>query len=157
MEFSPGMYIFNGGGFQVTGSPILNGNGVTFYDTGDYGSYKAVSIAGTATSTFYAPTDGTYKGMLFFGCLLNGGVCDRTLAPKNSELDNSFGGTSGSSFNGVLYFPKTNVKFAGTPGEASSNLAIIADKVNISGTVNFSGDYSALPGGLANRVAVLGE
>ncbi len=157
ITFAPGTYIMNGGGLHVSGGAIVSGNDVTFYNTGDYSTYKAVSIAGTTTSNLNAPTSGTYQGILFFGCVLNGGVCDRSLAPKNSELDNSFGGTSGSTFNGVLYFPKSNVKYSGTPGSTASNLAIIADKIEISGTVNFSGSYSALPGGLANRVAVLGE
>ncbi len=157
VTFNPGTYILAGGGLSIsTGS--ASGNGVFFYDTGSGGSttipgetaYGSVSISG-GTVNFSAPASGTYAGILFDS--------DSSIQPKlnGSNYTNTIAGNSNSTFNGVFYFPWSEVDYTGTSSGAGSNVAIISWTMKLAGTASFSGDFSALPGGSPIKIAVLGE
>ncbi len=64
--FKSGVYILVGGGLRVTGSPIINGAGVTFFNTFDATHpYSGISMAGSPTVTLSAPTVGNTCGNAF--------------------------------------------------------------------------------------------
>jgi hypothetical protein len=135
--FSPGVYIIDGtgsgAGITIPGNSTITGNGVTFYFTGS----STMNMTGTPTINLTAPgTSGQYPGVLFYQDPAD------TAAP-------SFGGTSGSYYNGLLYFPTVQVTFYGTNN--SVNVAMtIADAVQLSGTptVNLQGAVG-LPAGVS--------
>lgn len=60
----------------------------------------------------------------------------------------SLGGNSGSTFNGILYFPKDQLTFYGNNSSYSVGV-VVADSLALSGnpTVNLNG-ASSVPGGL---------
>ncbi len=152
--FQPGTYIMNGGGLTITGGTVT-GTGVFFYLTGTTTGapstrYGPVSISGNATVTLSAPTSGTYASILFYQ--------DRSLDLSSSPQYNStITGSAGSNFDGVMYFPTSNVVFTGTSGTTSNNTAIIAWTLKIAGTPMFNGNFTAMPGGAAIKMVVLGE
>ncbi|MGI9101634.1 MAG: pilus assembly protein TadG-related protein [Terriglobales bacterium] len=151
--FQPGTYIMNGGGLTISGG-TSTGTGVFFYLTGTTSGapstrYGPVTIAGNATVTFSAPSSGTYASILFYQ--------NRSLSLQGPQYNSSITGSSGSNFDGVMYFPTSNVVFTGTTGTTSDNTAIIAWTLKIAGTPSFNGNFTAMPGGAAVKMVVLGE
>lgn len=129
--FSPGTYIIDGStGITIPGNSTITGNGVTFYFT----NTATINMTGTPTINLTAPSSGSYTNLLFYQ------------DPADTSGP-SFGGTSGSFYDGLLYFPTAPVTFYGTNN--SVNVAMtIADSVNLSGTptVNLQG-AAGLPTG----------
>ena len=134
VEFEPGIYIVDGRGLEITGSGIVEGNGVTFYFpptvTGipfhhHRGPGKTVHFAGSANITLTAPDSGDYKDVLIWQD-----------AATPSDLIAVFNGGADLELNGVLYFPNNPLRFAGNgdPGGATS---IVARTVDFTGNANF--------------------
>ncbi len=146
--FGPGTYILNGGGMTITGNSVVSGNGVTFYNTwspGAPGGWGDFDIAGTATVNFKAPSAGDYEGMLFW---------NDANAPYR-DPGSRINGTSNSTFEGVLYFPSTNLTYAGTSTAAWTMM--IADTLTISGNTVVQSDYSASDVNPPTRIASVVE
>lgn len=139
VTFSSGLYILYGGGMTVNSTSIINGSGVTFYNTGDkngtYG-FRPISINGVSNSSLSAPTSGTYIGILFFE--------DRTI-PKNGNINNTINGGSGTTFDGTLYFLTSNLNYVGN-SSANGYTIIIADTLSLAGTSYFGDNYTSLGG-----------
>ena len=138
--FGSGLYILKGG-MTVNGSATLNGTGVTFYNTSD-GShpYAGVNFGGSVTANLSAPTDssaGGIPGMLFFQ--------DRSV-PTGSPQSSSFGGSSGQTLVGAIYFPSTLVTYNGTPSLSTVSTIMVGWQLEFRGNVTIS-NYTFLPGG----------
>lgn len=141
VTFLPGTYIMDGGGFEVTGNSIINGDGVTFFSTkfasGGGGGGGAplqcgeIHIGGDVTATLSAPSEGPYAGMLFW--------MDNNCPYKTpgSEIV----GTSASKLVGALYFPTTPLKYAGT-SQSDGWTIIVAQTIDIVGTSDVNNDYA---------------
>jgi Flp pilus assembly protein TadG len=130
--FSPGVYIISGGSISITGNPTITGNGVTFYFTNN----ASLSNTGTGVTNFTAPgPSGEYPGILFYQDPLD------TNGP-------TLGGNSGTTYDGVLYFPTSNVTFFGHNNSIDTDM-VIADAITLSGnpTVNLQG-AAGLPAGV---------
>jgi len=74
VTFTPGTYVLNGGGLNVSAGSTLNGTSVTFYNTGDNKTFGRISISGGTMGSLTAPRSGPMEGMLFFQ--------DRTITAK---------------------------------------------------------------------------
>ncbi len=140
LKFNPGTYVLAGGGLSLGSQALVAGTGVTFYSTssgsagwGCWGSYSAgpLSLTGQATSNFSAPLSGSMVGMLFFQ--------DRTLDPGGSTI---VGGSS-STFDGAIYFKKSNVKLAGN-NSTNGYMVIVADTIDINGATALGNNYTTL-------------
>lgn len=139
VTFSPGTYIINGGGMNISGGANVHGDGVTFYITApDQSSFKGVSITGGSNSDLIAPTSGTYASILFFQ--------DRSFSSTSSGSDSNIAGGSGLNITGTLYFPTTNLTYAGSNTTALYTI-LIADTVKISNTTVINDTYQVLPNG----------
>jgi hypothetical protein len=144
VTFSSGIYNLGSSGMSVTGGTVT-GTGVTFISTG------ALSFNGNGTINLSAPTSDTYsgsadvKGVLFW---------------DTSTSGSTVAGGSGSTFDGALYFPQSQLTYTGNSSSGcgtsscSSGSAtgcgytiIAADSVKFSGTTNLCDDYSSLSGG----------
>jgi Putative Flp pilus-assembly TadE/G-like len=141
--FSPGVYVIDGsGGITIPGNSTITGNGVTFYFTNG----ATINMTGTPTINLTAPgPSGTYPGVLFYQ------------DPADTSGP-SFGGNSGSFYNGLLYFPSAQVTFYGN--NTSVNVAMtVADAVQLSGTptVNLQGAVGLPPGVTFGTTTVLVE
>jgi Putative Flp pilus-assembly TadE/G-like len=154
VNFTPGgVYIMCGGGMSSTGGEVLNGTGVTFYNTGNVqnicpgNNYSPVSITGGAGGTLAAPTTGTYAGILFFQ--------DRAYQSTKNNDASSIDGSAGATFTGAMYFPGTGLTFAGTPNAVVSSL-IIAYQITINGNTSIN-DNLLVGGGSPIQTAVLAE
>jgi len=139
--FSAGTYILVGGGIttQDTNSHI-RGSGVTFYNTyNSANAYSPVNLAANSDVQIAAPTSGTYTGILF--------MQDRTCC-SSSMPSESFQGGATSFFEGVLYFPRSVVLFAGNPSlDMAHYTIVVARRFTVKGTSTMNNDYSKLTGG----------
>jgi Putative Flp pilus-assembly TadE/G-like len=144
VTFSSGTYNLGSGGLSATGGTIT-GTGVTFISTG------AISLNGTGTVTLSAPTSNTYVGSADVA-----GILFWDTSTSNSTI----AGGSGSTFDGSLYFPQSQLTYTGTSSSgcgtsscSTGNTAgcgytiIAADSVKFSGTTSLCDDYSSLPNG----------
>jgi hypothetical protein len=145
VTFSPGTYIINGaGGFSCSGTPTITGTGVFFYFTGQ----ATYNCQGNDTANLTAPSSGTYQGILLYqdpmDCNCGTGGCDNGVVSCGPGP--AIGGNTGTTYNGVLYFPNDQITFFGN-GTAYSAGIVIADSFGLSGhpTVNLQGQ-AGLPG-----------
>jgi Flp pilus assembly protein TadG len=165
LTLTTGLYILYGGGLNVSGSTI-NGNGVSFFNTGDAAhQYKPINFSGTSSANLSAPTSeltgvtgGPWEGILFFQdrnvCNVNSGYCDSSGHTNGNQ--NTLSGGTGAGFQGILYFPETPVIYSG--GSSSTGYtSIIADAVTISGPSSFGSDYSSLTDGSPVKTTTLYE
>lgn len=141
VTFGPGTYYLEGGGLQVFGTPTLNGNGVTFYNTTapGGGNYQPIQIYGTPSGTLSAPTSGDLAGILFF--------TDRNI-PYSSSNANYINGTGGVIYTGTLYFPTTGLSYTGTKVTDPYEL-MIAWQLTLFGDTTLSNHYESLPNGIS--------
>ena len=148
--FNPGVYVIDGGGLSISGATV-SGTGVTFYLTGSSSkgsspsAYGPVNITGTATVNLSAPTSGPYEAMLFYQ--------DPSITGTASNAS-SIVGSSGSTFDGALYFPTTALTYA---GNSSSNgyTMLVADTIKVTGNSYVGTNYSSLSGGDPIKTTVL--
>jgi hypothetical protein len=133
VTFAPGIYYISGsGGLTADGTSSLTGTGVMFYFTGS----ATINMTGTPPVNLSAPTSGEYSGILMYQ-----DPNDTNVGPHPNGPN--MGGNSGSSFNGVLYFPKDQVTFFGNNTSISVGM-LVSDSIALSGnpTINLTG-----PGG----------
>jgi len=131
---SPGVYVMAGGGLTLDSQAVVNGTGVTVYNTSSAGwgcsqsySYKPITISGQVTANLSAPTTGSFGGILFFG--------DRSSCTTLGSCEDQINGGSTAVLNGVLYFPRDELMITGC--NASGYLMLVADKIYINGNSNF--------------------
>jgi hypothetical protein len=120
---TPGVYVMEGGGFQVDGLATVAGVGVTVYN-GTSPTYAAgpISIGAAGKVVLTAPLSGTYQGINFFQ--------DRGLTQPVSMT-----GLGLSAITGVVYAAKAPVNLTGTAAVGLDILggAYVADSMTVSG------------------------
>jgi hypothetical protein len=159
LTLNPGLYVIDGGGVQLTGAALIKNNtsggdgtgGVTFFITGDSNyAYSGVNLTGVALNSLNAPTSGTYEGMLF--------MQDRTISSGVAAANpNSIIGVSLAKYQGVLYFPTTQLIYAGA--NLSAYTIIVANQVQfpLANVTEIYSDYSSLLHGDPIKTAALAE
>ena len=124
VTFAPGLYIIEGGDFTVNSGNVdsssaasLGGDGVTFFLT----KGARLRLASNSTLNFAAPTTGPFAGISFFGGRSESGVVNR--------LNGSFG----STLQGAIYMPASEVEFTGNSKVNSGCTQVIGHKVTFTG------------------------
>lgn len=126
ITFKPGLYIMEGE-FAVNAGTVLQGTDVTFYLT----KTASLKLNGGATINLEAPASGPYAGILFFGAR------DSTVA---SHVVN---GSSGSTFDGAIYFPNSGIEYSGRAGASGGCTQIIGKTVTFTGNSEVRSDCMA--------------
>lgn len=136
VTFAPGTYVLKGGVLSATGGSTVTGAGVTFYLTAGAGGHARLSLEATAMD-LSAPTSGPYKGILFFQ--------DRA-APES--VRNKVAGNADLRLDGLLYFPTTQLEFAGGSAAGGASTPIVARQVRFVGNSYLKADSAmVLPTG----------
>ncbi len=121
--FQPGIYVLRNG-MDIVSDITVEGFGVTFYNAS---TAFNITIGGSATVTFEAPTSGPYKGVLFYG------------NPNSGNMTNMLGiGDSVFNFRGAIYFPSQSVMLEGTTSGATPFGMVIAQTVDIGGDAHLT-------------------
>ncbi|MGH7923223.1 MAG: pilus assembly protein TadG-related protein [Candidatus Binatus sp.] len=146
LHFNAGTYVLAGGGMGISANTTMTGSGVTFYNTTGTGGYGAISLNGNTQANLSAPTSGPLAGILFFQ--------DRTI--PISEAASTISGNSSSTFDGAVYFPTTEVTFAGN-SSANGYSIVVANRLTLSGNASIGSNYSSLANGSPIRSTILAE
>jgi len=126
VTFAPGLYVIKDGLLQSSGGSTMNGNGVSFFLTGNG---AGMQTSGGSSWHLVAMSTGELKGFVFF--------LDPSSTPaSNSELS----GTSELYFEGVLYFARQMLKLSGgsTAYATAPFTSYIADTFDLSGSSNLN-------------------
>jgi hypothetical protein len=140
VNFAPGIYYMTGD-FTCNGTPGITGTGVMFYFTNG----STWNCAGNDNINLSAPAAGQpYAGILMY-------------QDPNDTNGPSVGGNVGSTYQGLMYFPKSQITFFGNSNSIAVGI-VIADAFALSGhpTVNLQGQ-AGMPTGvnlLTNAVLV---
>ena len=142
VTFSGGNYILVDGGLSINGAVSVSGTGVTFFNTysNNQNKYAGISINGSGTVTLSAPTSGTYKSLLFYQ------------DPRVSWSANDgsiIAGGANSSYNGIIYFPTTDLTYAGnssSTGGTDGYTVLIGYDITVAGTAQVNQDFSTIGG-----------
>ena len=120
-----GEYIIDGGDFSVSAQTVVSGSAVSLFLTGDaagdVGSINKVN--GGADITLSAPTEGDYKGILFYQDSI-----------ASSGADAFFTGGADMTFDGALYFPSSEIVFTGGSSADPTCMQIIGKRVSFTGS-----------------------
>ncbi len=119
----PGVYVVSGGNFKINANANISGSGVTFY----FMPGTSVSINGTATVDFSAPTSGTYAGILFFG--------DRSATDAVT-----LNGTADSKLTGAVYFANQDISYLGNFSGNGGCTQVVGKTVSWSGNTTINQD-----------------
>lgn len=111
VEFDPGLYVLGGAGLRISGTATVTGDGVGFYLTP---SSRGVNISGGGQVSLAADAAGDLPGVLFYQ--------DRSSRRSTNTI---LGGTD-TRLDGILYFPKQHLMFAGgSEGRPTASLLIV--------------------------------
>lgn len=132
VTFAAGTYVIYNGSFTVnSGSTITSAaGGVTFYLTGSTGSNVGnINFSGNGVNAnLSAPTTGTDSGLLFW-----------VAGQSTNSNANIINGQAGSTFNGDIYMPSTQLEITGQSNLIDTgNYSIVANTININGQGNLS-------------------
>ena len=137
VTLSPGVYYLDSG-MKIEGNTFIYGEGVTFFNTNKQensvrDAWVPIQIGGDVTFEVYAPTEGDYAGVLFWG--------DDDAPEFDNDGERNFSeiaGNANSIFGGTIYFPATQIRWAGTSVNAEWT-QIVADTIKIVGNAEVPG------------------
>jgi hypothetical protein len=131
-----GTYFMDGGGFNINGSGIVSGSGITVVLTYDSTHpYAGININGGGAEVFAAPTSGPNEALLFVG--------DRTIASSGGSV---ITGSNTLTVNGLIYLPKESLTYTGG-SSMSKYTTIISDTLRMTGLTYINSNYGTLSDG----------
>jgi hypothetical protein len=142
----PGMYVMDGGGFQVGGSTTVNGQAVTIYNTSysNPPNFGPVKVDSSGVLNISAPLAGAYKDILFFQDRNNTAPAEVLSSAKLIVLTGSF------------YFPKAPFTMDGS-GVTLDLLAtqFVVDSMRLKSSANLRVNFANPPGGGTAQVSLV--
>lgn len=127
VTFNQGLYIIDGGTFQINASSNVSGDGVTFF----LANGAKLAFSGSAVIDLTAPSSGPLAGLLFFGGRGNVGV------------QHTINGTAGSRLNGAVYLPSGDLSYSGDFSGTNGCTQIVVRRVTFTGNSSLSVDCTA--------------
>ena len=129
-NLSPGTYYVTGD-IKFNSGATVTGEGVTIVMTGPNGEAGDLQINGQASLDLSASQTGDYAGVLFFR--------DR----RSSNVEMRINGGADMSLEGALYFPSSDIFFAGNSGMNVTCLQMVGQKLTFQGTAAITNTCSA--------------
>ncbi|MCH8808383.1 MAG: hypothetical protein IH993_00895, partial [Proteobacteria bacterium] len=127
LTMEPGLYIMDGGTFNVPANAEVTGDGVTIYFSQHATSF--MNMIGGPNMRLTAPTTGTYAGIVVFG--------SRNQPPSTRH---SFIGNASLFIDGAVYLPSSEMYYQGN--SLGSITVAIADRIIVDGNSTFQRDVS---------------
>jgi Ca2+-binding RTX toxin-like protein len=143
LTMGAGLYIIEGGGFQVSGNASVTGTGVTIYNAGSKfpaagGTTGAISLSGNGTIKLTPASTGPYAGIVF-------------VQPASNTQALSLASNAVAGITGTIYAPAAQLAAS---GNAQLNLTLDVDTLTLSGNVVASGVAQASQAGPCASIAV---
>lgn len=130
-----------GGDIDFKGN--VNADEITFIMTGPNGQAGDLIINAQANLVLSSPDSGTYKGVLFYR--------DR----RASNIEIKINGGADSKLTGALYFPSSDVTFAGNAGMEVECLQMVGQKLKFRGSAEITNECPTNGGAQAFRQTVV--
>ncbi len=154
VTFEPGVYIIDGGEFNVGSGTTVTGTDVTIVLTGPtIAEIATIKIRAGADLNLAAPSTGYWSGIVFF----------QDPNAVYADGSNTFLGGADMNLKGAVYFPSQELVFSGGTAGVSGCLLLIGNKVTFSGNsalVNDQSDCAAVgidEGTIARTIVTLEE
>lgn len=128
VELDPGLYIVDGGEFQLNSTTVAIGSSITFFLAN---GARAV-INGSATLDVSAPSSGPFSGMVLFGSRADTGVTHQ------------INGNSASRMDGAVYAPSSGVDYSGNFGGSGGCTQIVVNNITFIGNSALSVNCQAV-------------
>ena len=141
------------GGLKIGSGGSATGTGVTFFNTYETNTngYVPMTISTTGDVRFSAPTSGANKALLFW---------QDPRVPWAANNGSVVTASSTSSFEGILYFPTTDLTYGGNSSSTSPTggyTILISYNLEVKGNSQVNADFSALGGTSPIQVAAFAE
>ncbi|HYN81551.1 MAG TPA: pilus assembly protein TadG-related protein [Gemmatimonadaceae bacterium] len=143
---NPGLYILRGGGL-TSGSGVITGTGVTFFNTnataanGGANKFGRFELGSASRATLSAMTTGPLAGILFFQ--------DPAGGEAGTVYENVIASGSNAVFTGTMYFPTQPIELGASTSTTTINGGVIATKVTVTSNsivrVDMSGGLTGEP------------
>jgi len=137
VTLAPGVYVCNGGGFQISGNASVTGDQVLIYNTGG-ASAGPINVSGNAAIQLSAPTSGSYQGI----CIYQDQGLGQTL---------SLSGNGSCQITGMVYAPSATVQISGNSNVSGNTMGggYIVNSLQVSGnatvTINHGNNLPRVP------------
>ena len=143
LTLNPGLYCINGK-FKISGGQIT-GNGVTLYFPSSAG---AINTEGDAIVDLAAPDPQTCESAGICPPAIGGVLIYFEPGGSPSSPDISLGGTSGSTYSGMIYAPEAEVNVGGTSNMVGGQtidygISVVAFGIKIFGNTDINITYDA--------------
>jgi len=122
-HLQPGTYYISSGGISISGSALLDGDGVFIYNAAG-----AIDLSGTGAFHLTPPTSGPYKGLLLFQ------------ARTNASTLSLSGNGAIEGMHGTIYGPTMPVRIS---GNGNLPAQFVSDSLTMSGNGTLDIQYSA--------------
>lgn len=121
----------------------VNASGITWVMSGDNGQAGDLIINSQANLVMSSPDSGTYKGVLFYR--------DR----RASNIEIKINGGANSKLSGAMYFPTSDITYAGNSSMDVECLQMVGQKLKFRGGATITNNCSSNPGaGGFNQVVI---
>jgi len=120
-----GVYVFDGGGLNISGNVQVNGSNVSLVFTSSGSQYGSVNVSGNSNINLTPMTSGVTAGIAIW--------LDKA---GNAGLNSS--GSNNLTITGAIYAPNAVINWSGSGGSTCTQL--IASSMNISGSATFRHD-----------------
>ncbi len=121
----------------------VNASGITWVMSGDNGQAGDLIINSQAKLTMTSPDSGTLKGVLFYR--------DR----RASNIEIKINGGAQSTLSGAMYFPTSDITYAGNSGMNVECLQMVGQKLKFRGGATITNNCSTNPGASAFNQTVI--
>jgi hypothetical protein len=115
----------------------VNASGITWVMSGDNGQAGDLIINSQANLVMTSPDSGTLKGVLFYR--------DR----RASNIEIKINGGAGSTLSGAMYFPTSDITYAGNSSMNVECLQMVGQKLKFRGGATITNNCSTNPGASA--------
>ena len=127
VDLDPGLYIVDGGDFELRSTTVATGSGVTFFLTN---GARAV-INGSATLDLVAPTTGPFAGLIIFS------------SRDDETVTHQINGNSSSILDGAVYSPAASIDYSGNFGGSGGCTQIVVNRITFTGNSELAVDCQA--------------
>ncbi|MGA9581131.1 MAG: Tad domain-containing protein [Allosphingosinicella sp.] len=129
-----------GGDIDFKGN--VNADGITWVMSGDNGEAGDLIINSQAELVMSSPLSGTYKGVLFYR--------DR----RASNIEIKINGGSSSHLTGAMYFPTSDITYAGSAGMNVECLQMVGQKLKFRGGAEITNQCAGTGASAFNQTIV---
>lgn len=143
---SPGVYYLNNTDLRLSGQQRLVGEGVTIILTGT--NPGSLSMNGNSSLDLTAPTSGPYEDLVLIQA-----------ANATTGNNNTINGDNNTNLDGAIYFPRGDLTFSGSTGQAFQCAMVVGYTVEFTGSAtvqNNTGSCDAATQVAGKKVRLIG-